>query len=1040
MENNENKLMTNGYQPWNRRALLLLNLMVVAAYLAEHLLVSAIALPRGHAMPLFAPAGVALALWVVAGWRVLPGVALGALLFHLPALWLPNAAAGQAWAACVAAVLGSTLQCWLGACALRRWIAPALDSVRDVAGFLLLAPAMSLVSASCALPALYWTGLTAGPGLAQEWLNWWTGDTFGVLLAAPLTWIVAGLPRPLWRQRAPLVALPLILMGGAVLVLHNLTMRWETQRHLGNFRVGAQQAADLVQSDFSEHVRFAEVIARALRDRPGILPEEAFERVAGAYVKGHPELHRFSWALRVTAGERPAFEAWARARVDPGFAISDIGPGGELRPAAPRAVHYPLVYAAPPGAPKRGLDFLGERHRADALSRAMRTGSAAATVPLQLFSLGRTGIVVVRGVGPVQDAPSSAIVLTIDPDRVLDYALEQTAAPGVDFELVDITGGGAGTLAAGQAFATPRRGAVQLALNLADRRYRLTLAPRASYFGQRYGWASWTVRTAGLLLTALLGALMLLTTGERARIETKVVDRTARLRDREARLQAILDHAADAILTVDGQGTVVSVNRATERMFGRTAAGLAGRPLADLAPLGDPDPQAALERLAAAPAEQRELQGEKAGGVRFPLSISVAPLRRGDEQMYVCILHDLTEQRRSQADIYQLAHNDALTGLVNRYALGKRLEEHLAQARRSGTAVAVIFIDLDRFKVINDSYGHEAGDQLLVGAAQRMKELLRRDIDTLGRLGGDEFVIVLGGPLTPDSVTTVAVRLVDSLAQPYELAGISVHSGSSVGVALYPADGADAATLLRNADTAMYAAKRAGRGNFQFYSEAMNASTREHQLLGARMRAALADDGFELHLQPQIALDTGRVIGAEVLLRWHDAELGDVEPARAIAVAEECGLILPLGDWMLARTMALLADWQQAGMGELRLAVNLSARQCASSALLARLDLLLAENRIDPALLELEITETAAMRDPETTRELLRQLRQRGFKLAIDDFGTGYSSLAYLKLFPIDRIKLDSGFVKDIETDPNDAAIVAATIGLAHSLGLAVVA
>jgi diguanylate cyclase (GGDEF)-like protein/PAS domain S-box-containing protein len=1029
-------LMTTDYPPWDRRALLLANLALVAVFVAEHWL----ALPRGHAIPLFAPTGVALALWVVAGWRVLPGLVLGALLFHLPMLWLPDAPAGQAWVASAVVTLGATLQCWLGASAFRRWIAPALDSVRDVAGFLLLAPAMCLVSASCALAILHWQGLAAGAGRLEDWLNWWAGDTLGVLLAAPLTWIAAGLPRALWRRRAPMVVLPLLLAGGAVQVIHKLTVRWETQQHLGNFRVGAQQAADLVQSGFSEHIRFAEVIARALRDRPGPLPEEVFQRVAGAYVKGHPELQRFSWMLRVTASERPAFEAWARAHVDPGFAISDVGPGGELRPAPARALYYTQVYTAPPSAPQpRGLDYLGEPRRADALYRAMRTGSAAATVPLQLFSPGRAGIVVVRGVGPAPAAPSAAIMLTIDPNRVVQYALEQTAAPGVDFELRDVTGGGAGTLAAGTAFAAPRRGEVRLGLSLADRRYQLALAPRASYFGLFYGWASWSVLTTGLLLTALLGALMLLTTGERARIETKVVDRTARLRDREARLQAILDHAADSIVTVDARGTVMSANAATERLFGRPAAELAGRPLAQLAPLGDPDPQAALERLAHAPEEQRELQGEHAHGTRFPLSISVAPLRRQDEQLYVCILHDLTEQRRSQADIFRLAHYDALTGLENRYALGKRLEEQLAHARRSGQAVAVIFIDLDRFKVINDSYGHAAGDQLLVGAAQRMRELLR-DVDTLGRLGGDEFVIVLGGPLTPDSVTTVAVRLVHSLAQPYQLAGTSVHSGSSVGVALYPGDGTDAATLMRNADTAMYAAKRAGRGNFQFFSQAMNAATHAHLLLETRMRAALAEDGFELHLQPQIELETGNVIGAEMLLRWDDAELGQVEPARVIAAAEECGLILPLGDWVLARAMQLLADWQKGGMGELRLAVNLSARQFASNALLARLDLLLAQHRINPACLELEITETAAMRDPETTRALLDQLRQRGFKLAIDDFGTGYSSLAYLKLFPIDRIKIDRGFVKDIETDPNDAAIVAATIGLAHSLGLAVVA
>jgi predicted signal transduction protein with EAL and GGDEF domain len=320
-----------------------------------------------------------------------------------------------------------------------------------------------------------------------------------------------------------------------------------------------------------------------------------------------------------------------------------------------------------------------------------------------------------------------------------------------------------------------------------------------------------------------------------------------------------------------------------------------------------------------------------------------------------------------------------------------------------------------------------------------MKDLLR-DVDTLARLGGDEFIIVLGGPLSPDSVSAVAMRLVESLQQPYQLNGVTAHSGASVGVALFPEDGLDAATLLRHADMAMYAAKREGRNNFQFFSPAMNAAAHEHLMLENRMWTALENGGFELHLQAQVRLDTGRVIGAEMLLRWHDAELGDVEPSRFIPIAEESGLIQPLGDWVLARSMAQLDEWQREGLGGLRLAVNLSARQFTGGALIAHLDQLLVQHPIDPSRLELEITETAAMRDPENTRVLLRQLRARGFKLAIDDFGTGYSSLAYLKLFAIDRIKIDRGFVRDIETNPNDAAIVDATISLAHSLGLSVVA
>jgi len=259
-------------------------------------------------------------------------------------------------------------------------------------------------------------------------------------------------------------------------------------------------------------------------------------------------------------------------------------------------------------------------------------------------------------------------------------------------------------------------------------------------------------------------------------------------------------------------------------------------------------------------------------------------------------------------------------------------------------------------------------------------------------------------------------------------------------VAMFPADGDDASTLLRHADTAMYAAKSQGRGNFQFFSGAMNAATHERLLLEHRLWLALEQHEFELYLQPQIRLSDQAIIGAEALLRWHHPELGMVAPDRFIPIAEESGLILPLGDWVLQRAFELLVVWRARGLGHLRIAVNLSARQCHGAGLLPLLDRLLAASGIDAALLELEITESAAMQDPERSRTLLRELRARGIKVAIDDFGTGYSSLSYLKLFEIDRIKIDRGFVKDIETDPNDAVIVAATIALAHSLGLGVVA
>jgi diguanylate cyclase (GGDEF)-like protein/PAS domain S-box-containing protein len=743
----------------------------------------------------------------------------------------------------------------------------------------------------------------------------------------------------------------------------------------------------------------------------------------------------------VTNAERPAFEAWVRRQVDPAFlGVRDLGPGRALRPSGARDSYLPMLYTWPPANSfLRGLDFLTAPGRGDATRRALRVNVPVASPPIQLASSGATGIVLFRSVGERGLPPVGLLALVLDMKAFVEQAVRRSGFGGFEVSLADTTDGASQALV-GHAARRAQPADYKVRLAYGGRNYELRFSPTAAYMQQERGVVSWTVLTAGLLLTALLGAMLLLASGERAAIGAQVADRTARLRDREARLQAILDNAGDAIVTTDAGGLVVSANPATAALFGYPLAHLRGLAFTTLVPgAGGEDGPALLARLAAAPPNERELNGMDARAEPFPLAVSVSPVQLPGERLYVCILRDLTEQHRSQAHIHRLAHHDPLTGLENRAALGERLAQQLAQARRAQLPLAVLFIDLDHFKKINDSFGHQAGDLLLKGASTRMKDLLR-DVDTLARLGGDEFIIVLGGPLSPDSVTAVAVRLVESLQQPYHLDGITAHSGASVGVALYPDDGQDAETLVRHADMAMYAAKREGRGNFQFFSPAMNAATHEHLKLENRMWLALEHGGFEVHLQAQVALDTGRVIGAEALLRWDDAELGSVEPARFIPIAEESGLILPLGDWVLGRAMALLAQWQHEGLGGLRLAVNLSARQFGGGGLLARLDQLLLQHRIDPALLELEITETAAMRDPENTRALLRQLRARGFKLAIDDFGTGYSSLAYLKLFAIDRIKIDRGFVKDIENDPNDAAIVGATIGLAHSLGLSVVA
>ncbi|MEN6585044.1 MAG: EAL domain-containing protein, partial [Sulfuricella sp.] len=389
--------------------------------------------------------------------------------------------------------------------------------------------------------------------------------------------------------------------------------------------------------------------------------------------------------------------------------------------------------------------------------------------------------------------------------------------------------------------------------------------------------------------------------------------------------------------------------------------------------------------------------------------------------------------------ISRLAHHDALTGLFNRASLQSRLDQTLLAAQRDGKQVAVMFIDMDHFKTINDTLGHHIGDYMLIEVARRLLTIVRES-DIVARLGGDEFVVVLAGIEAEFAVVTVAEKIVRVLGEPYFIDGHELHSSPSIGIGLYPNDGADGQVLMRNADTAMYHAKAQGRNNFQFFTAEMNAAATLRMKLEHDLRRALAENQLLLFYQPQVDAATGRLCGVEALVRWQHPEEGLVSPDSFIPFAEESGLILPLGEWVLDDACRQMAEWKAGGVAVPHVAVNISARQLRSHNLLEQVGTALTRHGLSPGELQLEITESTAMAEPEHAIALLRALRDLGVVLAIDDFGTGYSSLAYLKRLPIQILKLDLSFVKDIESDEDDAAICAATIALAHTLGIDVVA
>ncbi|HWW80385.1 MAG TPA: EAL domain-containing protein [Steroidobacteraceae bacterium] len=395
---------------------------------------------------------------------------------------------------------------------------------------------------------------------------------------------------------------------------------------------------------------------------------------------------------------------------------------------------------------------------------------------------------------------------------------------------------------------------------------------------------------------------------------------------------------------------------------------------------------------------------------------------------------------KANAQLEHAATHDALTGLPNRVLLADRLAQATAQSERYSRGFAVMVVDLDRFKSINDSLGHIAGDDLLKEMASRLRQQLRK-ADTLARLGGDEFVLVLNEISGPHDAESVASKVLAGMAQPVTLSGLEVQISASIGISVFPEDGVDAETLLQHADAAMYHAKKNGRSAFQFFAPVMNAFARERLEIESGLRRALVQGGeFELHYQPKVEVSSGRIDSAEALIRWRHPKRGLTAPSGFIPIAEETGLIVPIGEWVLFEACRQARAWQTSGMQPLRIAVNLSAQQFKQKSLVTTVREALAAARLDAGYLELELTESAVMHDAESSIQVLRQLSDLGVRISVDDFGTGYSSLSYLRRLPLDKLKIDRSFIREVAASRDDAEIVRAIVSLAHSLHLKVIA
>jgi diguanylate cyclase (GGDEF)-like protein/PAS domain S-box-containing protein len=505
----------------------------------------------------------------------------------------------------------------------------------------------------------------------------------------------------------------------------------------------------------------------------------------------------------------------------------------------------------------------------------------------------------------------------------------------------------------------------------------------------------------------------------------------------------VFSASTSAICITDADERIVAANPALTTITGYAQGEVIGETprLFSAARQSDDPALDSWARIAAYGVWQGEVRQRRKNGEIFPAWLTITAVKNADARVthYTGSFDDISERKQSEAHIHFLAHHDALTRLPNRLLLEDRIRRALAKSRRDGTYTAVLFLDLDRFKLINDTLGHGTGDQLLTRVAARLSRVLR-ETETVARLGGDEFIIVIPDVADVESVALVAEKVLAVVAEPELIDKRPLHVTPSIGISIYPQDGADVHSLLRSADTAMYHAKERGRNNFQFFTEDMNQAVLERVSIENDLRIAIVRGEFELFYQPQVDSRSGEITGMEALIRWHHPQRGLVAPNRFIPIAEETGLIVPIGEWVLREACRQAKRWHDAGQSGLRISVNLSARQLQQGDLGEQIAAILAASNLQPQTLELELTESLLMDDPLTAVKLLHALTALGVRIAIDDFGTGYSSLAYLKRFPVSRLKIDRSFVRDLSTDANDAAIVQAVVAMAESLKMEVIA
>ncbi|WP_438971052.1 EAL domain-containing protein [Methylophaga sp.] len=1060
-----------------------LSLVLALFYIATGILSLKIASINDYTAVVFFPAGIALAACLSFPLaHVWPGILIGSFSLNLflsnnsdwldPAFYLlPTIIA-----------LASLLQAAIGSRIIRRFVSEplTLSFDKDILRFLFSVPFICLISATVSVSTME-LATSEGINFKTTWAGWWAGDALGILVFLPLVMSFIAEPHKLWRSRRGILTAHTLVFTLVIVILTSNIKQFEDNRIEDRFRIRTQEVGTLFQIALRAEELIQESVSQLFVSSDEVTRAEFSEFVRWSIDKNR-YVQVVEWLPRITYNQRQAYEQQQRSYFGDSFSITEFVAKGQLGPAGKRDEYFPITYLEPEwdNKPARGFDPTSTPLSKLVIDKAIASGEATARPPLKILRDNNSvdALLIYR---PIYQTAKGD--LTLNPDRGEIFGLVNIVLRVKDFvdeilkqgELSDFTlkwqDDKTGEFYFNQPASNTSSLSHEVRFTLAGRSMRLVFNSTERFEQSASTKLAEFALIGGFLLSALFAMLILSISGRTHRISTEVSLRTEELseaknsaQESEKRIRDVLDEmqlteqklllsdvafnsASEAMMITDDFKKIIAINSAFTRITGYNSDEVIGEyPSFLIRDLPETDFQKLSDNFATAMKHEGiwrgEIQCRHKTNDMFPAYVSMSAVydTSGNVSNMVGVFSDISAIKAAQAEIQRHANYDPLTDLPNRRLFTDRLQQSVLHCGRSREKLCLMFLDLDRFKDVNDTLGHEFGDELLKQMALRIKECVR-EVDTVARLGGDEFTIILNEFDNKSHAVSVAQKLITAIEKPITIKDQTLRITTSVGITFYPDDAIETGMLIQNADRAMYAAKEMGGSAFKFYTTELELSWLSRTFIMNELEAAIDKGEIEVHFQPLIAANTDSPCrSAEALVRWHHPERGVISPADFLPQAERMGMIEKIDDFVFSQVCRQIKAWQLKGLGDVHVSVNRSAHNFGNQR--GRLDWLscIREQGIDARLITLEITESVLMQRHAESGHLLKKLRQADIQIAVDDFGTGYSSLSYLKEMDIDYLKIDRSFIRDLEVDDDDRAIIVAITHMARHLGIEVVA